>query len=279
MRHLLKRPSPAMIVACLSLFVALSGVTYAATGGNFLLGRPNSATSQTALSAPIANKALQVTNTSTAAGASGIGITVGTNKAPLAVNATAGKATNLNSDKLDGLDSTAFLRTTGKAADSNMLDGLDSGTFGRLIALRTDGLVDTIVAGDNFLLVSPFTPDVSGRCEVTVTAQVGGSGANTTLGPYFRVAIKKGAAAPVNDGFYGHYFQPSGDYSSDMTRTMSIDVTAGEPTQFGAFLGNPDTNWQGDSLFAHVTYLCTTIGTLPGAQAAALKGTTSSQGQ
>jgi hypothetical protein len=35
----------------------------------------------------------------------------------------------LNADRVDGLDSTAVLRTTGKAADSNLLDGLDSSSF------------------------------------------------------------------------------------------------------------------------------------------------------
>ena len=39
-----------------------------------------------------------------------------------------------NSDKLDGLDSTQFLRSDGKAADSDRLDGLDSTQF-----LRSDG--------------------------------------------------------------------------------------------------------------------------------------------
>ena len=39
-----------------------------------------------------------------------------------------------NADLLDGLDSTEFLRTTGKAADADQLDGLDSGAF-----LRTTG--------------------------------------------------------------------------------------------------------------------------------------------
>jgi hypothetical protein len=34
-----------------------------------------------------------------------------------------------NADLLDGLDSTEFLRTTGKAADANLLDGLDSTAF------------------------------------------------------------------------------------------------------------------------------------------------------
>jgi hypothetical protein len=130
MRHLLKRPSPAMGVALIALFIALSGTTYAATGGNFILGQANTATTQTSLTAGVGGaKVLQLTNTSTASGAEGLGITVGTNKAPIRVNSTAGKAANLNSDKLDGLDSTAFLRTTGKAADSNLLDGIDSSGF------------------------------------------------------------------------------------------------------------------------------------------------------
>jgi hypothetical protein len=40
---------------------------------------------------------------------------------------TSGKAAD--SDQLDGLDSAAFLRTTGKAADANLLDNLDSTAF------------------------------------------------------------------------------------------------------------------------------------------------------
>ena len=39
-----------------------------------------------------------------------------------------------NADLLDGLDSTEFLRSTGKAADADLLDGLDSAAF-----LRTTG--------------------------------------------------------------------------------------------------------------------------------------------
>ena len=39
-----------------------------------------------------------------------------------------------NADMLDGLDSTEFLRTTGKAADAELFDGLDSAAF-----LRTNG--------------------------------------------------------------------------------------------------------------------------------------------
>lgn len=109
MRLRFKRPSPAMAVALLALFVSLGGTTYAATGGSFLLGKPNSATSQTKLSAPIATKTLQVSNTSTASGAAGIGVNVAANHAPLVVPANAGKATNLNADKVDGMDAGALV--------------------------------------------------------------------------------------------------------------------------------------------------------------------------
>jgi hypothetical protein len=124
-----RRPSASLAVSLLALFVALGGTTYAATGGNFILGQANDSTSQTSLSAPVANKALQVTNSSTAAGAGGIGVNVASGKPPFVISAGAGKATNLNSDKLDGKDSTAFLLTTDKAADSDRLDGIDSTGF------------------------------------------------------------------------------------------------------------------------------------------------------
>jgi hypothetical protein len=59
-------------------------------------------------------------------------------RAPLVVNASAGKATNLNADNLDGKVSTAYLGKTEKAADAahansagdaNTLDGQDSTAF------------------------------------------------------------------------------------------------------------------------------------------------------
>ena len=67
------RPSHANV--CLpSLFVALGGTTYAATGGNFILGKANTASTQTSLTASpsFAGKALQLTNTNTGAGATAL---------------------------------------------------------------------------------------------------------------------------------------------------------------------------------------------------------------
>jgi hypothetical protein len=97
------RPSPAMIVACIALLVALGGTTYAATGGNFILGKSNTASSKSTLSAPIADKALTVTNDSSKAGATALGLNVAKGHPPFRVNSGA-KVANLNADKLDGVD-------------------------------------------------------------------------------------------------------------------------------------------------------------------------------
>ena len=99
----------ANVCSLAALFVALGGTTYAATGGNFILGQSNSAGNTTSLSAPIAGKkALQVTNTSTGAGATALGLNVASGHAPFTVNSGT-KVANLNSDKLDGKDSSGFV--------------------------------------------------------------------------------------------------------------------------------------------------------------------------
>jgi hypothetical protein len=98
MRLSLRAPTHATVVSYLALFVALGGTAYAATGGNFILGHANKA-----------NQASSLTNTG-----AGPALTLATKKGstpPLAVsNGT--KITNLNADKLDGLSSSAFARTS-----------------------------------------------------------------------------------------------------------------------------------------------------------------------
>src|SRR6478609_9131108 len=101
------RPSPAMIVACIALLVALGGTTYAATGGNFILGKSNTASSTSTLSAPIADKALTVTNNSIKAGATALGLNVASGHPPFKVNSGT-KVANLNADELDGQDVTSW---------------------------------------------------------------------------------------------------------------------------------------------------------------------------
>lgn len=112
----LKRPSAAMVVACISLFVALSGATYAATGGSLILGHGNSADAQTALTARLAHRSvLRVQNLSTGSGAFGLGIEVRAGRQPIHVNGVAGKAVNLNADKVDGKNAKDFLALSAPA--------------------------------------------------------------------------------------------------------------------------------------------------------------------
>jgi hypothetical protein len=97
----------ANVMVTLLAFVTLGGMSYAATGGNFILGKSNSASSKSTLSAPIADKALTVTNNSTQAGATALGLNVAKGHSPFRVNSGA-KVANLNADKLDGIDSSQF---------------------------------------------------------------------------------------------------------------------------------------------------------------------------
>jgi hypothetical protein len=101
----------ANVMATIAVFLVLGGGAYAATGGNFILGQSNSAGSKTSLSAPIADKALQLTNTSTGAGATALGLSVASGHAPFTVNSGT-KVANLNADKLDGINSTGFVSSS-----------------------------------------------------------------------------------------------------------------------------------------------------------------------
>jgi hypothetical protein len=108
MRRIRSRLTYANVMVTILAFIVLGGMSYAATGSNFILGQPNSASSTSSLSAPVAAKALQVTNTSTGSGATALGLNVASGHPPLTVNSGT-KVTNLNADKLDGMDSSAFV--------------------------------------------------------------------------------------------------------------------------------------------------------------------------
>ena len=114
----------ANVMVTILAFIVLGGMSYAASGGNFILGQSNSASSTTALTRTGANagKGLQVTNASTSAGATALGLNVASGHTPFTVNSGT-KVANLNADKLDGLHSTAFLQS-GAAAGGDL-----SGTY------------------------------------------------------------------------------------------------------------------------------------------------------
>jgi hypothetical protein len=95
----------------MALVVGAASTAWSATGGNFILGKGNSAGAASKLTANVAAPALALVNKSTAAAATALNLTVPAGKAPLTVNATAGTATNLSADKLDGLSSEELVRS------------------------------------------------------------------------------------------------------------------------------------------------------------------------
>ena len=127
LKRLRRASSPSMVISLLALFVSLGGVGIAATGGNFILGVPNTATSPTELSASgsASTSALKVTNTNTVTGSTALELNVPTGKTPMKVNSKT-KVANLNADLLDGLESTSWVRR-GIALNHNVNPSLGSG--------------------------------------------------------------------------------------------------------------------------------------------------------
>ena len=116
------------LAVMLALVFGAATTAMGATGGNFILGKANAATTVSKLTASIAAPALTLVNQSTEAAATALNITVASGKPPIKVNAAAGTATNLSADKLDGKDSSQFLGKTEKAADADHADQADSAT-------------------------------------------------------------------------------------------------------------------------------------------------------
>jgi hypothetical protein len=157
------RTTPGTVMGGLALFISLSGVAYAATGGNFILGQSNNATKQTKLTANVAARTLQLENGSTGAGASALGLTVASGKAPLTVNSNT-RVGNLNADLLDGRNSTAFLlRGVHVSADASAAGGVvdvtNTGTSNGVQGL-TGSIAASGVYGEN---TSGFGFGVAGR--------------------------------------------------------------------------------------------------------------------
>jgi hypothetical protein len=98
MNRLMRRyPSPSLVVSITALVVALGGASYSATGGNFILGQANSASTQTRLVTPLNGGAFRVDNISTAANATGMTIVTNAARPPLAVTSSV-KVARLNAD-------------------------------------------------------------------------------------------------------------------------------------------------------------------------------------
>ncbi len=118
MRLRIPRVTPSLAISVAALFVALGGSAYAATGGTFTLGQPNSADTTTALTSTAGNgPGLNLINTQTGTKATALGLTVDPSRAPFTTNSGV-RVKNLNADSLDGINSTGFINGHGNINSS-----------------------------------------------------------------------------------------------------------------------------------------------------------------
>ena len=129
-----RRPSAALVVSLVALFVALSDSGNAARIVNVVLGKTNTATRPTGISAPTRRPVLAVTNTGRGAAGS---FTVKNNAPPFIVNSTT-RVKKLNADLLDGLDSTSFWNIDGNAG-TNPASNFIGTTDAQPLVVRTNG--------------------------------------------------------------------------------------------------------------------------------------------
>jgi hypothetical protein len=101
------------LAVILALTVGLASTALAGTGvgAPFNLGQTNTVDAISKLVGSVAGPSLQIDNNSTNAAATALDLQVEAGKAPMKVSANAGKATNLDADKVDGKDSSAFVPT------------------------------------------------------------------------------------------------------------------------------------------------------------------------
>jgi hypothetical protein len=103
----LHRPSAATVISLVALFFAMGGTAVAATGGTFILGKANTASSVSSLT-NAKGTALSLSSTSTTP--------------PLKVSNSV-LVPNLNASELDGQTASAFLPASGTAANASELGG------------------------------------------------------------------------------------------------------------------------------------------------------------
>lgn len=109
----------------LALMFGVAGMVFAANGQPFILGQSNVATAFSRLTANVpGGSALQVVNNNAAAGSRALQLSVAEGRAPVTVNATAGTATNLDADQLDGQEASDLAEPRGYAhiADEGAVD-------------------------------------------------------------------------------------------------------------------------------------------------------------
>jgi hypothetical protein len=142
----------ATAVGALILVFVMGGTALAVgPGATFKLGVVNSISGYlTTLSGSNNGAMLAIKNTNTNSGSKGLSISVPAGKAPIVVNGSAGKATNLNADRLDGISGNTFINRDPRAAFASTPLSTPTGANGAFIpvaqvSITVPGFVNQLV--------------------------------------------------------------------------------------------------------------------------------------
>jgi hypothetical protein len=138
------------VVAALTLGTASAALAGAGVGGVFNLGVTNSVDAITTLVGDVAGPGLRIDNNSTNAAATALDLQVEPGKAPMKVNSGT-KVTNLNADKVDGIDGTTLLPKNQVRADGN----------------QTSAAIDDFTSSSTPVISKSFTAPTSGFLTIT----------------------------------------------------------------------------------------------------------------
>ena len=127
------------LAVTLALLLGMTTAALAAAPGDpFKLGRLNAVNAVSSLVGKSTGAMLRIDNNSSAKNSRALSLEVQPGKTPLAVNAAAGKATNLDADKVDGQNASALF--SGKTYDvTNSRTGGGNGSFVGIAARCDDG--------------------------------------------------------------------------------------------------------------------------------------------
>jgi hypothetical protein len=167
------------------VMVSTSAVAGSGVGGVFNLGKSNTVNASTSLSGSTSGKSLQVTNKGSG---TALGLTVRAGKPPLVVNSKAGKATNLNADKLDG-KSSGYFASAGYSASFT-----DSSPVTMTSAGESHTLLSAAVPKGHYVVVARLqgiTGNDGGGNNFRYDCSLGGAD-GTIDSPVYRVGMTNG---------------------------------------------------------------------------------------
>jgi hypothetical protein len=133
------RPSPATVISVIALVFAMSGTAVAATGGDFILGKANTASAVSSL-----------TNTKGTA----LSLSAKSTSPPLTVSNSV-QVPKLNASELGGTPASGFLGVNGTAANASELGGTSASGFMHGGGTISDGRLSLLPGADEQLVAAP----------------------------------------------------------------------------------------------------------------------------